>query len=190
MESMASFHCSHLCLSRWDSSAAAALLNNSSVGGIQEGVIKTLTFLIPTWYVVVSATMWDGSLGRFDYGTTKLLISLLNIGGEDVKLCVTSLVRRCSDSSQPYRFFIASMAYSVLSFPAHAKAKSGLVPLFQCSKVKLAAPFELWSSIKLLLAAHSTKHSLLDVFALYPHCTCWQLKSLAYTHAWGWERWK
>ena len=52
-------------------------------------------------------------------------------------------------------------------------------------EVKLAAPFGLWSSIKLLFAAHSTKHSLLDVLALYLHCTCWQLKSPAYTHGDG-----
>ena len=61
-------------------------------------------------------------------------------------------------------------------------AWSGLVLVFQHPEVKLAAPFGLWSSIKLLFAAHSTKHSPLDVLALYPHCTCWQLKSPAYTH--------
>ena len=50
------------------------------VEGIQEGVINALTILIPTWYVVVSVTAWDGSFGCFDYGTAEVLISLLNIG--------------------------------------------------------------------------------------------------------------
>ena len=68
--------------------------------------------------------------------------------------------------------------------------------MFQQLEVKLAAPFELWSSIKLLFAARSTKYSLLDALALYPHCvptvsplcphcTCWQLKLSAYTHGEG-----
>ena len=57
--------------------------------------VKTLTLLIPTQYVVVPATVWDGSFGRFNYGTAEVLISLLNIGGtRDVKLCMASLVRR------------------------------------------------------------------------------------------------
>ena len=51
------------------------------VGGVQEGMIKTLTLLISTWYVVVSASVWDGSFGHFDYGTAEVLISLINIGG-------------------------------------------------------------------------------------------------------------
>ena len=51
------------------------------VEGIQEGVNKTLTLLIPTRYVVVSATSWDGSFGCFAYGTAEVLISLLNTGG-------------------------------------------------------------------------------------------------------------
>ena len=51
------------------------------VGGVQEDVIKNLTFLVPTQYVVVSFTAWDGSFGRFDKGTAEVLISLLNISG-------------------------------------------------------------------------------------------------------------
>ena len=62
------------------------------------------------------------------------------------------------------------------------QARSGLVSVFQHPVVKLSALFVLWSSIRLLFAAHSTRHSPLDVLALYPHCTCWQLKSSAYTY--------
>ena len=65
------------------------------------------------------------------------------------------------------------------------QGQSGLVPVFQCPDVKMTAPFGLWSSIKLLFTACSTKYSLLHVLALYPHCTCWQLKSPAYTHGDG-----
>ena len=73
----------------------------------------------------------------------------------------------------------------LLSGLALAKARSILVLEFQCLVVKLTTPFGLWSRIKLLFAAHSTKHSPLDVLALYPHFTCWQLKSPAYTHGNG-----
>ena len=65
------------------------------------------------------------------------------------------------------------------------KGQVQTVSVFLHPEVKLAAPFGSWSSIKLLLTAHSTKHSPLNVLALYPHCTCWQLKSPAYTHGDG-----
>ena len=61
------------------------------------------------------------------------------------------------------------------------KTRSGLVPVFQLPEVKLAAPLGFLSSIKSLFAAHSTKHSPLDVLALYLYCTCWQLRLPAYT---------
>ena len=70
----------------------------------------------------------------------------------------------------------------VRSGQAFAKVRSGLVPVSQRLEVKLAVPFGLWSCIKLLFASHSTKYSSLDVLALYPHCTCWQLKSPSYKH--------
>ena len=63
MKLMASFHRSHLCWSRWDSSAVVALLD-FPVGSVEEGTIKTLT-PYPNM-VCVSATAWDGSLGRFN----------------------------------------------------------------------------------------------------------------------------
>ena len=80
MELMASFHHSRLCWSRW----AVVLWQYSRLSpvmGIQEGTIKTLTLLIPTQYVVVSATAWNRSFGHFDKGTAEVLISLLNIAG-------------------------------------------------------------------------------------------------------------
>ena len=65
------------------------------IKGVQEGVMKTFTFLIPTRYVVVCATTWDRSFGRFDKGTAEVLISLSTLLMlEDVKLCLSSLVRR------------------------------------------------------------------------------------------------
>ena len=57
----------------------AALLDFSPLGGIQEGAIKTLTLLIPTRHVVISAIACDGSLGLFDKGTAEVLKCLLNI---------------------------------------------------------------------------------------------------------------
>ena len=68
---------------------------------------------------------------------------------------------------------------------ALANARYGLVPMFWHLEVKLAASLGLWNSIKLLFVALLTKHSPLDVLALYSHCTCWQLKLPAYTNGDG-----
>ena len=73
IELIASFHLSCLCWSRWNSNAVVALLVFSPLGEFQEGVIKTLTFLIPTRYVVVSVTVWGESFGHFDKGTFRSL---------------------------------------------------------------------------------------------------------------------
>ena len=50
-----------------------------SIGGFQEGMIKTHTLLMPTWYVVISVTIWDGSFGHSDKGIAEVLISLPKI---------------------------------------------------------------------------------------------------------------
>ena len=54
------------------------------------------------------------------------------------------------------------MSGSLFSGQALEKARSALVLVCQHQEMKLNAPFGLYSSIKLLFAAQSTKHSLLD----------------------------
>ena len=58
----------------------AVLLDYSQLAASRKAQ-KTLTFLIQTQYVVVSATMCDGSFSCFDKGSAEVLISLLDIGG-------------------------------------------------------------------------------------------------------------
>ena len=43
--------------------------------------MKTLILLMPTRYIIVSVTTWDGYFGCVDCGTAQILMSLLNIGG-------------------------------------------------------------------------------------------------------------
>ena len=81
------------------------------------------------------------------------------------------------------------LAGSLLSSPALAEARFGSFPVFQHLEVKLVAPFGLQSSISyyLLPTQLNTLHWMywLCIPTVSPHCTCWQLKLLSYTHGEG-----
>ena len=65
--------------SRWDNSAVASMLFFFPIGGVQEGLIESLTLLIPIWCVVSSVTSWDELFGCLSNGTAEVLMSFLNI---------------------------------------------------------------------------------------------------------------
>ena len=80
------------------------------------------TLLIPTLYLVISGTTWDGSFGRFTYGTAEVLISLLNIGGTRRSQALGGFIGEeavvIQSAMQKFHHFTGSLGTGVTSFAA------------------------------------------------------------------------